>query len=108
MINSKRALGDWRAGHKTHGCAEHLAHCSCWEPGRRVCFQLKIIIKIQGLLAQVRSQTVHILHITDSGKLVVSQKLGTFCRDDDELALSRCREAEQTFHSQVEVCQMRS
>ena len=58
--------------------------------------------------AQVRSQTVHILHITDSGKLVVSQKLGAFCRDDDELAISRCREAEQTLHSQAEVCHMRS
>ena len=65
-------------------------------------------LPLKCLLAQVRSQTVHILHITDSGKLVVSQKLGTFCRDDDELALSRCREAEQTFHSQAEVRQMRS
>lgn len=55
-------------------------------------------------MRQVRSQTIHILHITESGKLVLSQRLGMHCRDDDELALARYYDAESNWlqqHPQV-------
>lgn len=43
----------------------------------------------QGVSIQVRSQTIHLLHILETGKLVLSQKIGPHCWDDDALAIEQ-------------------
>ncbi len=47
---------------------------------------------------QIRSQTIHILHISQEGQLLMSQRLGTHCQDDDELAIARYEDAELAWH----------
>lgn len=47
----------------------------------------------------VRSQTIHLLHVTKQGQLLVSQKLGKYIRDDDELTLARHEEAQAAWNA---------
>lgn len=47
----------------------------------------------------VRSQTIHLLHVSRQGQLLVSQKLGKYIQDDDELLLQRQEEAQGAWNA---------
>lgn len=60
---------------------------------------------------QVRSQTIHLLHVSRQGHLLVAHKLGKYIQDDDELLLARHDEAQAAWnaaHQQVDTPPPRS
>ncbi|KAK9828644.1 hypothetical protein WJX72_001277 [[Myrmecia] bisecta] len=45
----------------------------------------------------IRSQTVHVVQVLPSGKLLLVQKVGQHCREDDELVLDLALDAQQRW-----------